>query len=1052
MRKSLLILCNLFLCLTLFGQTQNRVTGSVTAKDGSAISASIQVKGTTQGTTSDAAGKYTLNNVPSNATLVFSSVGYKTQEERLNNRSVINVALEADAQALDEVIMVAYGTSTKESFTGSASVIKNDDIKDVPVTSFQDALVGKASGVSVTKGSGTVGSATSIQIRGIGSMNASTEPLYVIDGVPVSSNNAGQMGDYLFSTNNVMNTLNAEDIESISILKDAAAASLYGSRAANGVVVITTKRGKIGEPKITLKSSIGFSPSWATDNWEPASTQDNMDYLYRVYYDAELSDGGTALESNTYSLKTLNNRFKRYGYAFSTAGLEPDERIIIKGLTDGIENRDGKFYDWQNAYFRTALNQTNDISVSGGTDKTTYFSSISYSKNQGRIKINDFDRFSGRLNLTQKIGKRLEFGSNVNISKTKLVSFNDTDNAGQNYFEASRSRLFGVYWPTDYKTGEPWLPVYGNSGAQNNIFYDNEWENSSDIFHTQAVERLKVNILPGLNAQTIFSYDNAETKDHLYYSRIHFRGDRIGKVHEMSTNIRKIVSSTTLNYSKSFGLQNFNFLAGYETEQNQADFQRATGTDLPASNLHTVATAGEKDASGYSWGNSMVSYLSKLDYNYNKKYYLSGSFRRDGSSKLGPASRWGNFWSVSGAWSIDKESFMQPYLGTISYLRLRASYGVNGTLPPSDYGWRSLVGYSANYMSQAGGVLTNIADDKLSWETNYAADVALEFSLFDNRLNGTIEYFNRNSNDLLQSVPISRVTGFGTTLRNIGSINNRGLEIQIGGNIIKTKDITWSAGLNGSFIKSKVTKLSEGADIIWYDNADERAQYIYREGESTLAFYGYEYAGVDRTNGVNVFYVNDPDDQKTGDFLLNGRGATYDYNNANYTVIGNAFPDFAGGFNTEVNYKGIYLGLNFIYKIGGKIYDAVDQMVADDGLYWERMRSQYAVDNMWTVKNPNGTLPKVRGTDEEGVTQYSSRHLYDATFLRLKNIRLGYDFSPSGFIKKAGFSALRIYAVGANLLTFAKYKLADPEVNQFSTKGWEIPFSKNYTFGIELSF
>lgn len=1025
------------------------VTGTVTDENGVPLpGVNIIVEGTSKGADTDFDGKYSLE-VAEGQKLQFSSIGFKDQSLIVGSGNTIDVVME-EGTALDEVFVVAYGTATKESYTGSADVVKAEDLHVTQNTSFQDALVGKAPGVNVTKGSGQVGSATSIQIRGIGSMNASTEPLYVIDGVPISSGNSGQLEDYLYSSNNVLNSLNPEDIESISVLKDAAAASLYGSRAANGVVVITTKKGKTGAPKIRLKSSIGFSPSWATDNWEPASTQDNIDYLYHVYHDFKTSDGGTMQEANDYSLDVLNNRFDRYGYAFSTDGDGAYEKVKITGLTDGVENRDGKFYNWKDVYFRTAVNQTNDISVSGGTDKTTYFSSFSYSRNQGRVKINNYDRFSGRVNLTQKIGDHIEFGSNVNISKTSLTGFNDTSNPATNYFQATRSRLFGVYWPTDYKTGEPWLPVFGNSGAQNNIFYDNEWENGSKVFQTRAIERLKVNILPELSAQTIFSYDNNETKDHLYYSRIHYSGDGIGKVHEMSTNERRIVSSTTVNYDKDFGLHNVNALVGYETERNRSTFLRSTGTDLPASNLHTVSTAGEKDAAGYSWGNTMVSYLSKLEYNYNRKYYLSGSFRRDGSSKLGPDSRWGNFWSVAGAWSIDKEPFMSN-VEMVNNLRLRVSYGVNGTLPPSDYGWRSLVGYTANYMSQAGGALTNIADENLSWETNYATDVALEFGLFNNRLYGTIEYFNRDSKDLLQSVPISRVTGFSSTLRNIGTINNRGIEFQIGGTIIDSQDFKWDASINGSFIKSKVTKLSEGSDIVWYDNIDERSQLIYREGESTIAFYGLEYAGVDKSNGVNMFYVNDPDDDTAGDFLLNGRGATYDYNKANEVIIGDAFPDLAGGVNTQFAYKGISLGLNFIYKIGGKLYDSVDQMVADDGLYWERMRSQYAVDNQWTPDNPNGSLPMVRGTDEEGVTQYSSRHLYDASFLRLKNIRLGYDF-PSTITEKLKLSSLSIYAVGTNLLTTAKYKHADPEVDRFATKGWELPYTKNYTFGIELSF
>ncbi len=1048
--KKLGILTFLLLFLVQTGFAQEKiVSGTIVDNNNIPVAgANIIIQGTSRGTTSDFDGHYTIN-ATEGQTLVFTSMGFNEQRITVKSSNTIDVTL-VEGLALDEVFVVAYGTATKESYTGAADVIKAKDLELSQNASFQDALVGRAPGVQVTKGSGQVGSATSIQIRGIGSINASTEPLYVIDGVPVSSNSSGQLQDYIYSSNNVLNSLNPEDIESISVLKDAAASSLYGSRAANGVVLITTKKGKTGEPKITLKSSFGFSPDWATDNWEPASTEDNLDYLYRVYYDAELSGGGTAVESNGYALRSLNNRFGKYGYIFSTDGTGPGENLNIAGKTDGVLNRDGQFYNWKDEFFRNAINLTNDVSVSGGTEKTNYFSSFSYTRNDGRVKENSYDRFSGRVNVIQKIGNHIEFGSNVNVSGSTLTGFNDTNNAGANYFQAVRSRLFGVYWPTDYKTGEVYTGRYGNSFAYNNLFHDNEWENSSKVFQTRVIETVKVNILPELVAQTIFSYDNTETKDHLYYSRLHYNGKGMGEVTEMSTNEKRAVSSTTLTYDLSLGLHNFNALAGFETERNRTSFQRSKGTDLPASGLHTVSTAGDTDASAYSWGNSMMSYLSRLEYNYNKKYYLAGSLRRDGSSKLGPDTRWGNFWSVSGAWSIDREPFMEN-VDIINSLRIRASYGINGTLPPSNYGWRSLIGYSSKYMSLPGAGLTNISDPNLSWETNHISDVALEFGLLKNRLYGTIEYFNRDSNDLLQSVPISRVTGFSSTLRNIGSINNKGIELQLGGKIIDTKDLVWSANVNASFVKSKVTKLSEGADIIWYDNVDRRAQYIYKEGESTLAFYGLEYAGVDRTNGVNIFYVNDPNDPNAGDFQLNGRGATYDFNKAKETIIGEAFPDVQGGLNTQVAYKGVSLGLNFIYKIGGYLYDSVDQHVADDGLYWERMRSQYAVDNMWTEENPNGSLPKVRGTDEEGVTQFSSRHLYDATFLRLKNINLGYDF-PSSVTERMKLSTLRVFAVGTNLFTSSKYKYADPEVNQFATKGWELPFTKNYTFGIELSF
>ncbi len=1049
MKHPLLLLCGIFLSFATFAQTTVDVEGTVLSKDGNPVVANVMIKGSTTGTSANDQGKYQLKNVQAQAVLVFSSIGFQSQEVAVNGRSVINVTMDRDVQSLDEVIAVAYGTAKKGTYTGSASVINDKDIKDVPTLSFQNALVGKAPGVSVTSGSGQAGSAPSIQIRGIGSMNASTQPLYVIDGVPVISGSVGQLGDYILTSNNVMSSLNPEDIESISILKDAAAASLYGSRAANGVVLITTKSGKSGKPKITLRSSIGFTPSWATDNYEVANTQDNVNYLYRVFHDYNTSNGKTDAEANADALRRLNDKFNKHGYYFETDGDGVGENVHIKGMTDGKVNREGKYFDWEDAYFRTGIYQSNDIAVSGGTENTKYYSSLSYTKDKNRIKVNQYDRITGRVNLSQKIGKHLVFDSRINVSNTNFSGYNDTRNLRSNYYEQTRNLLWGLYWPTDYKTGEPWTDRYG-SLAINNLFYDKEWENTSKTLRVFANEALTVKILPGLNIKSVFSYDNTRTKDHLYYSRIHYNGEGLGTVSEMTTDISNIVSSTTLNFDHDFGLHHLSFLAGFEAEKNKTDYQRSSGKDLPSSGLHTVVTAGELDASAYYWGNNMESILSRIAYNYNQKYFASASYRRDGSSKLGPDSRWGNFWSVAAAWKLDREAFLED-IEALSNLRLRASYGVNGTLPPADYGWRSLNGYTLKYMDQAGGGPSSIADANLSWETNYSLDLALEFGLFDQRLSGTIEYFNRDSRDLLQSVPISRITGFSSTLKNIGSINNRGLEIQFNGDLIRNAHIIWSAGINGTFIKSRVTKLSDGDDIIWYDNVDLRGQYIYREGESTLAFYGYEYAGIDHENGKSRYYVNDKEDKTKGDFLINGRGATYDYHDANYVIIGNGIPDVYGGIHTAVQYKGFALSLSFIYKLGGQLYDGAEKDVADDGYYWERTRSQIEIDNMWTEEHPERNLPKVRGIDLTDAIQYSSRHIYNASFLRLKDVNLSYNL-PTSVIHKLGLSGTRIYFDGLNLLTFSKYKNADPEVNQFATRGWETPFGKTYTFGIELSF
>ena len=1027
------------------GRPQPGFPGTVTAsEDGSPIPyAVVLVKGLRGvGTNTDADGKYALSNVPSDAVLVFSYVGYKTQEIQVSGRSVINVEMATDALALDEVIVVAYGTSTKGTFTGAASVVKADAIKDVPTLSFENAIGGKIAGLQITTLSGQAGSTSSIRVRGMGSMNASNDPLYVVDGVPVISGNVSQMG--IYTSSNVMSSINPNDIESITVLKDAAASALYGSRAANGVIVITTKQGKQGKPVINFKASVGLTPSFATDNYEVASTEQQVELYYENFWNAAiLYDGDNYEDASASALGQLNKRFNPHGYTFSA----PDN--TVNSLTIGGE-RAGKYFDWEDVLFRTAVYQAYDLSVSGGTEASNYYTSFSYTNDLGRSVINGFDRITGRMNFGQKIGKYIELNSNINVSNSKKEGFNDTRALGNNYFLQSRNLLWGLYWPTDYLTGLPWTKRFG-SYAYNPVYYNNEWENWSKTQRVFANETVTIKILPELILKSIFSFDNTQTYDHLYYSALHFSGTTTqGSVTENSTKISELVSSTTLNYNKTFGgVHNVGALVGWEVANNQTDYQRATGTNLPTSALHTVATAGKLDANAYYWGHTLASMLSRAEYNYDNKYYASASFRRDGSSKLGPESRWGNFWSVAGSWRIDQEGFMDD-VPVISSLRLRASYGVNGTLPTSNYGWRSLTSYANKYMEQPGSSVSSIADADLSWETSYTSNVALEFGILDQRLTGSLEFFNRNSKNLLQDVPLSRVTGFYTTLDNVGEINNRGLEFELYGDIMKAGGFTWSAGLTASHVKSTVTRLYGGQDIIWYEPTgdDARTKFIYTEGESTLAIYGLEWAGVERETGLNLWFLNNDSEP---DLIVDGRPATYDYSNADEVLLGDAHPKLFGGYNTDLSWKGISLSLNFIYKLGGYTYDAAGRDINDDGYYWERIMSLDAYENRWTPLNKDAKYPQRVAVDFEDVNQKSSRHMHPADFTRLKSITLGYNL-PNELLSKVKLSGARIYFNGANLWTLAAYKVYDPEVNEFGSRGWEMPIGKTYTFGIEASF
>jgi TonB-linked outer membrane protein, SusC/RagA family len=1060
MKKVLILALMVLSCTALFAQS--RVTGRVTSsQDGSPIPfASVVVKGTMTGVASNENGAYVLDNVPSNAVLIFSSIGFNDLEIQVAGRSVIDAALAPNAEALEETIVVAYGTAKKGTYTGAASVVKQESIKDVPTVSFENALNGKVAGLQMSSTSGQAGSTSSIRIRGIGSMNASNEPLYVIDGVPAISGDAGQMSDYTYSTNNVMSTLNPADIESITVLKDAAASSLYGSRAANGVILITTKRGKSGRPTVSFKASVGLSPDWAWVNYDPATTEQSVQMLYEVFWDYNYywtsKNKGNAQASSENAISRIKTKFNKHGYDFVATGTGRYDPVQVVEYDNS--GRGGKYFDWEKAYFHTGVYQTYDLSVSGGTDVASYYTSVSYTKEQGRVKINAYDRISGRVNLNQKVGKHVELATNVNIASTDRSGYNDTWNNGSNLFMQTRSLLWGLYWPTDYKTGDPWTSRYGSYG-QNNLYYNEKWSNDSKTLKTSISETMTIHLIEGLDAKTIFSFDNTDTKDEYYISAEHFNaptvdGEAVARAIAMDTEVRKIVSSSTLTYNKTFGAHNIGLLAGFEAERNNTRFSRAEGKNLSTSGLHTVATAGVLDANAYSWGNAMMSILSRAEYNYDNRYYLSGSFRRDGSSRLSPQTRWGNFWSVAGSWRISNESFLQNQ-DVISNLRLRASYGINGTLPSSNYGWRALAAYGYNYNAAPGGILSNVASDDLRWEKSYTYNLALEFGFIDNRITGSVEYFNRDSKDLLMNVPISRVTGFSSTLRNIGEVNNHGFEVELSGDILRSNDFKWTVGLNAAFTRSKVTKLYReegedvGQDIIWYDptGGDGLCQFIYREGESMLAAYGFEWAGVEKSTGLNIWYSNN----ENCDFKdENGRNVVYDYGDADEVILADLVPIVHGGINSDFSWKGLTLGLNFNYKIG-KMYDGAEQNTTDDGYFWERIRSRNMWENRWTDANPNGSLPRIIGNDSEGFEQYASRHIHNGNFLRLKTVTLGYNL-PRNIIGKIGLQNMRLYFSGQNLLTFAAWKYCDPEVNAYGTQGWGTPIAKTYTFGVEFSF
>jgi len=1019
-----IVVLALSLCISLAAQT--RVSGVVlSAEDGSPVSGAFVTVTGNQSVyaTTDANGKFVLNSVPAGAkTLDISVLGMEPKTATIAPDMIVE--LQADKELLDEVMVVAYGTAKKGTYTGAATMIKQEKIKDVPTASFQNALMGKVAGLQINNTTGQVGSFGQVRVRGTGSINASNEPLYVIDGVPVINENVTQLSCV---SNDVMSTLNPSDIESITVLKDAAASSLYGSRAANGVIVIQTKRGKSGKPVITFKANLGISPAWATENWTPASYTEQKELMYEMRYNQYLKNGKTA------------------EYAATEA-----QKIVDNTLT-ALEDPRGEF-NWEKALFRNAVYQNYDINVSGATDKTSYYTSVSYSDEEGRSMNNDFSRLSGRANITQKIGKIFEASTNMAVTYSEKSGFNDTDNGTLNYFQMSRNRLFPCYYP--YDEDGKLKKIRWNNTPYNILWYDDYWSNSSKTLKVSAIESLQANIIPEiLSAKTTFSYDNYNIRDYSWYGPTHFyRSSKGGQVDSYVTNKTTLVSSSTLNYTQMFGDHSISALVGFEAESNHTDYTRATGTNLPNDIVRTVAAAGTLDANAYTWGNTMVSVLSKAEYSYASRYFLSGSFRRDGSSKLGPSTRWGNFWSVSGSWKISNEEFMKN-VSWVNDLRLRASYGTNGTLPSSNYAWIPTYSYDNTYKGSAGGYIDGTANENLTWETSYTWNLAVESALFNNRLHATAEFFTRDSKGLILPVQTSRVTGFTTVLQNVGQIRNRGVELSLDGDIIRTHDWTWNLGATVSMVKGTVMKLYNGEDIIWYDptGGDDNSKFIYREGESTYAFYGNEWAGVESATGKAMWYINPKDGEKyTADAEVNGRPVTYSRNKSNEVIMGCAEPKAYGGINSSLSWKNLSLDLGFTYSLGGQTYDALEVYCADDGLYRVYMQTKYYYDNRWTPEHTDAVYP-IRVYDAVTAKGYQSRKLHPGDYLRLKNASLSYTL-PKGALSKANISNMRVFATGTNVFTWSAFGLYDPERNIYGTTSWAIPQCKTYTVGVELTF
>lgn len=1022
--------CLVLAFLAFFGlqaaMAQTTVTGTVSDTEGMPIpGATVYPQGSPQnGTVTTGDGTYKLE-VPAGETLIKATfIGKLDKVVEIAGRSVVDIVMENEDVGIDEVIVTAYGTSKKSTFTGSVGVIDSDELNDVPVASVDMAIAGRTAGVQVGSGSGLPGSVNAIRIRGVGSISSSNEPLYVIDGVPVIS---GDIGRLETSSVSALATLNTSDIASISVLKDAAAASLYGSRAANGVILITTKKGKAGKTKFTLKSSYGIT-DFATDNAEWASPEEAAEYNMTAFKNAFLTYGEDDATATASAQSYFDYYFPKY---------DP--------------NRPDSDYDWMGELFSKGATQNHQFIATGGNKSTSFYTSFGYFDITG-ISGNFLNRYSGRINLDHKANEVVSLGINTSFSATSQET------------QPTNSWWYAnPMWAKQFSVNQL-SPIWNEDGTYNldlngypNLVRERELqEQGENIYRSQSNMYLSANIIEGLQAKTIFGFDLIMGDSYMWWPPISNDGAPKGYASKQNTIRKVLTSSNTLNYNKELGSgHRIDALVGYEIQSSHYDRTFTDGEGFPNSILGDLDNAATPTGTGtYYSDDRTISYLSRLNYDYNNKYYGSVSFRRDGSSKLGANNRWGNFWSASAGWRLKEEAFLSD-VSWLNALKLRGSYGVNGTLPTDRYGTLALYSYGANYGSNPGMEISQVENPNLEWEKNYTYNIGIDMRVFDN-ISIEMEYYDRTTKDLLLEVPVPRTSGLGSVWKNVGEMNNRGFEVSINSVNFSKGDFVWITNLNLSTNKNKIVKLNNHENI-------QDFPYILREGESYNTFYMRDWAGIDPETGEASWYVieqeiND-DGIITGEHRVDEDGdgewdKTQNSAEALKTSVGTADPKLIGGLMNSFSYKGIELSFLFSFKIGGKSYYDQASMSWSDGYYAHQAPVQkYVYDNTWREPGDNAEFPKPNW--DSGINSYynSSRRLHDASYLRLKNLSLSYTL-PNTITEKAKMQNVRVYMNATNMLTFAKFDFYDPEV---SIRGVgflnaDFPPLKTITFGLELNF
>ena len=1006
---------------------QRTVSGTVSDAEGNPlIGATVLVQGTSTGTVSDIDGAYSISVPEGGEVLVFSYTGYATLEVALGSSNVMDVVLEESAAQLSEVVVVGYGTQIKSTLTGNIAKVAGEELENLPVPSVEQAMQGRSAGVFVEAVNGKPGGAIRVRIRGASSISASNQPLYVIDGIPITVESQNASGAPL----NPLADLNFNDIESIDILKDASASAIYGSRAANGVVLITTKKGKAGTSKIDFNYQVGTS--------RPTGYREFLNTAEYIELFTEAAQNLDEIEGNVpggFTWKEwVEGRFNRYSGPSDWKTQETDT-------------------DWQElAFADNPISQQANLNFSGGNNTTTFYAGLGFSDQQGILKGNGFERMSARLNLDHKATDKLTVGLNFSLART----FTDQVSNDNAFSTPLQLIALAPITPDRNYTNEPFLS--GSRLIQPGELFDRpvatyynglieleESQRNVVSYRTLANGYARWQLAPGLVLNGEMAADIYNLRDDLFQGSITFGGQASnGYAYSRATQVLNYNTKLFANYAKTFGSHNLDFTLGTEYQDSRNQSTDSEGQQFPVDDLKTISSAADiTGGSSFLTEFTFVSYFTRVNYNFNRKYLLSFSGRVDGSSRFGTNNRYGFFPAASLGWVLSEEGFLKDN-STLSFLKLRASYGLIGNAAIGNFEHLGLFG-AEGYNGVSGLQPSQIPNPDLTWENTAQVDIGLDFGFLKDRINGEIDYYQKVTSDLLLGVPVPATSGFTIQTQNIGEVVNKGLEFVLNTNNT-VGAFKWNTSFNMAYNINEVTKLADGQDLI--DPGSSRLMNVVKLGQPIGVFWGAEYAGVDPDNGDPLWYVN-----KEG----SGRETTSNYSDAEFVALGNPSPEWIGGVTNTFDWKGFNLSIQFQGVFGNMIHNSAGSFMSANGDWFDNQTRDQL--DRWQKPGDITNVPRAIFLGGHGTQSRSSRYLSDGSYVRLKNVTFGYEF-PKKVLDNIGVRRLRLYVVGQNLLTFTNYDGWDPEVTTdafvnnttFGVDFYAAPQPKTVAFGINVGF